>query len=416
MRIFKLTRNPYLLFSPFLLFFIGFVLIFHTDGLQGDESRYLMFAQNLLHGFYSPPAPDINLWNGPGYPLILMPFVALRLPLICITIMNAIFYYLSIILLFKALQQIVTFRKAFLFSLFWACFYNSYQKMPRILTETFTLFLITLLIFFLAKAFNNKSNKYLFLSGFIIGYIILTKILFGYVLLFMLFGSGLMWIINRNDLNYRKGFLIMLIAFATITPYLIYTYHLTGRLLYWGNSGGASLYWMSTPYKGEFGDFWEGELPVWHQKELEVIAKYKGAEQDDALKKIALKNIKAHPLKYTQNWVANIGRLFFNFPYTPPSVSYYGVGNPIRSLVMLPINAIIFLFMIYSLVITLINWGNILFYIRFLFCFVFLYLGASSIASAYSRQFYVIVPILIFWFAYIIQKSITIKIKYDKNA
>jgi len=176
----KKLKNPYLLFIPFLLFFIIFVFLFHTNSNEGDENRYLMFAQNLLHGFYSPVLPEINLWNGPGYPIILMPFVGSHLPLICITLMNAIFYYLSIIFLFKSLQLIVPFPKALIFSLFWACFFSSYQKIPRIYSETFTLLLISLLIFCLLKAFNDKSKKYLFLSGFIIGYLVLTKIIFGY--------------------------------------------------------------------------------------------------------------------------------------------------------------------------------------------------------------------------------------------
>ena len=96
----KLPKNPWLLFLPFLVLYIIFVLIFPTTGHQGDEERYLMFANNLVNGFYSPPAPDINLTNGPGWPIILMPFIALGLPLITITIANAFFYYLSIIFLF----------------------------------------------------------------------------------------------------------------------------------------------------------------------------------------------------------------------------------------------------------------------------------------------------------------------------
>ena len=152
------------------------------------------------------------------------------------------------------------------------------------------------------------------------------------------------------------------------------------------------------------------------QKDLKVVAKYKGLELNDAIKRIAYNNIKAHPLKFVQNWIANIGRLLFNFPYTSTSDSNQNVGSPLRTLAMLPLNAILFLFMIYSLFITITNWKKTEYYIRFLFCFVFLYLGASSLVSAYSRQFYVIVPILIFWIAYMTKKSLTIMIKFDKNA
>ena len=104
----KTAKNPFLLFLPFLIFYVIFILIFATDELNhDDQGRYLMYAHNLINGYYSPPAPNIDLGNGPGYPLILAPFVALHLPLICIKLLNAVFYYLSIIFLFKSLRQIV---------------------------------------------------------------------------------------------------------------------------------------------------------------------------------------------------------------------------------------------------------------------------------------------------------------------
>ncbi len=65
----KGIKNPYLLFSPFLILFIVYVLIFLTDGHSGDQPRYLRFARNLIHGSYSPP--EVDLRNGPGYPLII---------------------------------------------------------------------------------------------------------------------------------------------------------------------------------------------------------------------------------------------------------------------------------------------------------------------------------------------------------
>lgn len=409
----KQIRNPYLIFLPFLLVFIAFVLIFHTDAMEGDESRYLFYAQNLLHGYYSPTPPNIRLENGPGYPILLMPFVGLQLPLIFVTLLNAVFHYLSIVFLFKALQQITTFRVALIFALLWAFYYNSYQKMPRILTESLTLFLIALLIFFLVKAFREKSNKYIIFSGFIIGYIALTKVLFGYVVLFMLLGFGSLWVINRKDIRYSKGILIIIIAFIFTLPYLIYTYNLTGKVFYWANTGGNALYWLSSPRKGEFGDFgdYAGKVPASHQKVLEEIFKLNSIERDDLYKRIALYNIKKNPIKFAQNYISNIGRLFFNFPYTPSFQHYNEIGNPIRSLLLLPSNAILFSMMIFCSILTIVKWKKMEVYMRFLLFFALLYIGGSSILSAQSRMFYVIVPVIIFWIAYVIEKTIKITFK-----
>ncbi|MEP6950558.1 MAG: hypothetical protein ABI863_14835 [Ginsengibacter sp.] len=417
----RLPKNPWLLFLPFLLFYIALALIFPTNGTVGDENRYLMFSQNLLHGFYSPPAPDIDIGDGPGYPMLILPFLALGLPLIYITLLNAVLYYLSVILLFKALQQVTSPPMTLAFSLFWACYYNPYQNLPLIIPETFTAFLISLLIFCLLKAFNpensKKTKKYIYLSGFIIGYIALTKVIFGYVLLCMLIGSGLFWIINRKNPNYRKTVLVFLMAITTSLPYLLYTYHMTEKVFYWGTSGGENLYWMSTPFEDENGSWIqfpidpktkkntipgaEERITLNHQKDLDEILKYKGAEKDSAYQKIAIENIKSHPVKFLKNCCSNIGRILFNYPY-----SYTLQKN--TTLLRLPFTGTILLLMLFCMVPTFINWRKIIFPMRLLLYFVLLYFGGSILASAETRMFTLVVPILLFWIAYIIQKSVRI--------
>jgi hypothetical protein len=388
--------------------------------MKGDEGGYIMFAQNLLHGFYSPPAPNINLWWGPGYPIFLTPFIAFHLPLICITLMNAVFQYLSIVLLFNTFLKFLEFRKAMLFSLFWAFCYSSYTYLSAILTETFTIFLISLLIFSVVNAFNNLSKKYLCLSGFILGYIALTKVIFGYVILILLFGSIILWIKNKKNNDYRLSALMLLISFITVTPYLIYTHNLTGKLFYWGNSGGMSLYWMSTPYDNEYGN-WVNEsftsnhkdgdianstalLKLNHQKDIDEVTKYKGVEKDDAYKKIAINNIKSHPKKYIKNIIANISNLLFGFP-----ADSYTFQRPLLTIWYF---SILYSLMVFSLLPTIINWRKILFCIRFLLIFSFIYLGGSSLVSVGNRQFIIILPVLLFWVGYIINNSMKVKIKF----
>jgi hypothetical protein len=422
MRNLKFTRNPYLLFFPFLLLFFVIVLFVHTDKLEGDESGYLLFAQNLLHGFYSPPAPGINLWWGPGYPLLLVPFQALHLPLISITLMNAVFQYLSVVFLFKAMLCFVEFRKALFFSLFWAFCFSSYHFMSLILTEPLIIFLISLLVLSIVRAFNGPINKFVFLSGFILGYIALTKVIFGYVLLFLLLWNVLLLIKNRKENDYKKTALILLIAFITVMPYLLYTYNLTGRFYYWGNSGGMSLYWMSNPCENEYGS-WINEklnqnkknevaecaiplLKMNHQKDIDEVSKYKGVQKDDAYKRIAIQNIKKYPVKYGKNVLANISCLMFDFPQT------YTYQRPLLKIWYF---SILYTLMLISFVLTIFNWRKIPFYIKFIVVFAFIYLGGSSMVSGASRQFIIIVPALLIWIAYVFDKSILVKIRFDKK-
>ncbi len=428
-KIYKIN-NPYLLFLPFLFLYIVIVIMHPTNGNQGDESRYLMFANNLLHGFYSTPAPAINIWNGPGYPILLMPFVALHLPLIAITLLNAVLYYFSVILLYKSLQQFVSFNKTIFISFCWACYYISFDEMASILPEVFTSFLITLLIYNIIQAFgiDKQSIKHAIYSGLIIAFLVLTKVIFSYSLLFIAAGAGLLYFIYKKSFNYKRSLLIVLIAFAGVTPYIAYTYHLTNKIYYFGDSGGMSLYWMSSPYENEVGDWqhesevhqndsadsatinsttkaipgWNNYLYINHHKDYELLDKYVGVQRDDMYKKLAFNNIKKNPSKFISNCVSNAERLFYSFPY-----SYSLQRNNLR----MPLTQFLVVGIFICFVLTILNWRKFPFALRFLLILLLSYFGLTILVSTYTRMLTVVVPILLFWFAFTFEKSIKLSLR-----
>lgn len=420
----KLSRNPFILFLPFLILYVVIVIVFPTQGTWGDESRYLQLAQHLMNGYFSPPRPHIDLGNGPGYPFILIPFVALHLPLMCITLLNAILYYLSVVLLFKAMRELVSFRIALLFSLFWALFYNSYQYLPQILTEIFTSSLIIFLIYFVIRAFrlppSKKEKIFVLISGFLVGFLALTKPIFGYVILFVLPVILILWLTKRQSVSYRKSLIIMVIAFITTLPYLLYTYHLTNKMFYWTSVGGNNIYWMTSPYQNEYGSWIsypvdsvndlipgsKNKIDSLHQMDFEKLPNYKGLKQDDILKKIALDNIISHPVKFAENCISNVGRILFNFPFS------YQAQSP-RTLMRLPLTGTVLFLVLFCLIPTLINWKKIDYSIRFLLFIAIVYLGGSILGSAETRMFTIIVPILLTWIALIFSKTVKVKLKFD---
>lgn len=441
----KIPENPFLLFLPFLLVYIIITVVFQNNDLWGDENRHLLYAQNLTHGFYSNPPPDIYLDCGPGYPVILIPFVLLSLPVICVKLLNAFFLFLSVIFLFKALLHFISFKKAAFVSLFFACYYNIFYFLPLIYSEIFTLFLISALLLSLVLAFGSsgliKSKRYVYLSGFLMGFIALTKVIFGYVILFMLLGSAVLWILNRKNSQFRKGVLILLISSATVLPYLIYTYQLTGRVFYWATTGGNNLYWMSSPYEGEYGSWapdiaagsaslykldsiaffnrgnlvskegsffvpgYEDSIVAHHMGDYNDINKYMGLKRDDEFRRIAFRNIRSNPTKFIRNCFSNIGRILFN---TPGSYVVQKPGNMTR----LPLNGIIVVLSLFCIIPTLRNWRRLPYTIRFVLIFTFLYLAGSVFGSAEARMFSIIVPLLLCWIAFILQKSVKINIKF----
>ncbi len=427
----KLLNNPFLLFSPFLLFFIILAVSSPTDGLSGDQGRYLQYARNLVHGFYADPSRQIYLDNGPGYPIFLMPFVALRLPLICITLSHAILHYLSIVLLFKVIKQIASLRVTLLCSFFWAFYFHAYSAIPFIYSEVFASFLITLLLYCLVKAFKSENpstvKKYLIFSGIIVGYIALTKNIFGYVLMALIISAVILWLKNRKTVNYRKCMVVLGVALITTMPYLAYSYSFSKRVFFWGSLGGNNLYWMTTPYEEEYGTWFQAYVPARpdsisepyflpgsgksirlnHQKDLEEIHKYKGIAQDDAWKRASFRNIREHPGKYLQNCFSNIGRILFEMPHS------YMIQRP-GNLLRLPLNGIIVVLLLFLVIPTLINWRKIFFPIRFLLFFVLLYLGASTLACAESRMFTLVVPLWLLFIAYMLPRTVTIKFRFGE--
>ncbi len=423
-----IAKNPFLLFAPFLIIYIALVLLAGADVDEWDAAIYLRSASNLLEGYFSPPAPDIYFSNGPGYPLLILPLVYLRLPLESITILNAIIYYLSIILIFKVIIRFTNFRVALIFSLFWALYYNSIDRLREIGYTTFVTFLVALIVYLIVKAFDRDSKllykKYLFLAGFSIGYLSLTLASFAYVLLLMLIGMGVLLMISRNSEDIRKGFMMLIIAFITTAPYFSYTYRLTGKLYYFSTNGGSNLYWMTTPYENEYGSWFnyvsfeiksiekfiipggEEAIKKNHRKDFEEFFKYKSVEQDDAYKRIAINNIKNHPAKFGRNCVSNIGRILFNMPY-----SYSAQTD--TSLIRLPFNGIIVVLMLFSLIPTYLNWKKIPFSIKFLLLFTLIFLSGNVLGSSETRVFSYIVPVLLIWIAFMLKKSLEIKLKFD---
>lgn len=442
----KLSQRPFLLFIPFLISYVILILIFAKTANYGDENRYLAYASNLTHGFYSPGGSFLDLGNGPGYPLIITPFVALHLPSIFIKLMNAFFYYFSIVLLFKSLQRIVSFNFALIISVIWALYPNTFEQLPYALPEVFASSLIPLFLFSLISTFNKFNSKkaqrsYILVAGGTFGYLALTKPIFGYVILCMIGGVILLWMIKYRNTNIKKSVSVLAIAFIITIPWLTYTYQMTGKIMYWSSFGGNNLYWMSSPYANEYGD-WEPypfpkhekyQLPgteeivkSQHQKDFEQIFKspeakqlyikngeiygspYSGVIQDDTLKQMAYRNIISHPLKFIQNIISNAGRMLFSYP------SAYTVQKP-STLRRLPVNGTILVFALFSFIMTIANWKKILFPLRFLLFFSLLYFCGSLLGSAGPRMFTVIVPILLFWIAYIFQRTVKIKVRFSED-
>jgi len=404
-----LGLNPYLLFLPFLFLYIAIILAFSKNAFQGDEGRYIFFAKNLLHGYYSPPPPDINLWNGPGYPLLIAPFMFFKLPLIVLRLFNGLLLYLSLIISYKTVSMYSSKKSAFLSTILLGLYFPIFQMLPLILTEVLTWFLITLLCFLFAKSFNKKiiSWKLLFLTTFLLAFLAMTKVIFGYVILSMIFVSIFMLVFPQFRSSAKKSTLIFLLSFVFCLPWLLYTYNLTNNFFYWTNSGSMSLYTMSTPYENELGD-WSSSVELNlnpnHKVFIDSISNLNALQRDKAFKKKAIENIYNHPKKYFSNWTANIGRLVFSYPYS------YGEQTIKTYFTIIP-NMFVIVFILLAAVIGIVRYNKLPIELILLLLFILIYLFGSSLVSAYRRMFYITIPFWILFLSYVFTNLITIKFR-----
>jgi 4-amino-4-deoxy-L-arabinose transferase-like glycosyltransferase len=423
----QFLRSPYLVYFPFLLYSIWLIIHYRLPGLHADEIRYVELAKNLIHGYYSPFPKNINLWNGPGYPIILMPFAALHVPMVYAALINALFHYLSIVFVHKALALVANKKTALLCGLLLAVYPNALSVLPLLYTEAFTVFLVSAFIYSVTLYYTKKKNKYLFIAGLVLGYLTLTKIIIGYVIVICLAVCLGMLLFKKNRKYYAKSATLLLIAFAVTVPYLAYTYYITGKVFYWGNSGGMSLYWMSTPFEREYGDwkvpslkntqypyiFKSKETAMLlqknHAKEINfILHKHNPIEQDALFKQIALQNIKAHPLKFATNYYYNVSRMLFNFPYSYAYQDSAIIGNIIRGSLMMWASLL-------SILLTVYNWRKVIYPIKFILLVTGVYLLLSGALSAYPRQLDVVVPVLLFWIGYLIAKTRLLSLRFVKK-
>jgi len=323
-------------FLPLLGLYLTVALVASSPTFVGDESGYIENATLMLRPvspqdlrlWWGPAGPavspqDIRLWWGPGYPLVLIPFIVFRLPWIAAKCVNAIFLFGAIIYVYGLTRRYLARNTALLTTLSLGLYPPFLREVHHLVSENLVFLLVCGFMFHFCAVYNSPRLRRLHLAvaSLYLAYLALTKVFFGYVIAVaaILCLGALLW---RRAPELRSALAIFLVALIWCVPYLWYTHSLTGRIFYWGTSGGLSLYCMSTPYPNELGS-WFSAQDVKENPELaphrEFFAKLEGlsdVEHDDALKKQAIYNIIHHPAKYAQNWVANVGRLLFSYPHS----------------------------------------------------------------------------------------------------
>jgi hypothetical protein len=244
-----------------------------------------------------------------------------------------VLHYFSIILFYKTLLFFLSKKKAVIAAYILGLYYPATIKLlPLLFTEPLVFYLVCAYAYNTFRLFKTASYSFktILLTAFLLASIALTKVIFGYVIVVGLLLFGLCAVIKKSN-ELKKTLLVYVFALFFYLAYLIHTYTITDQFFYWGNAGGMQLYWMSSPYPEELGDWYSFSEKIpnytrYHKEFIDTLTDLNYVERDKALKNKAIDNICHNPKKYVYNWIANISRLLFEYPrsyFTKPSNHLY---------------------------------------------------------------------------------------------
>jgi hypothetical protein len=316
-------RGPILWLLPILGLYVLVTAVHPVASGYGDEGAYLAYARSLTHGFFTQTNQATiaaYLWHGPALPLLLVPVVALHLPLIVARLVaSPLPLFAAIVVFHQMVRPYLRERSALLASYAVAVYLPFFPSIRGVQVEPLATLCFTLVVFFMVRAFRGGRRDRVW-AGIAFAVLALSRVEFGYVLLVALAASALWLLLSRRSRAARLSLTACAVALALCVPWLAYTYSVTSKPLYWGNSGGLSLYWMSAP--GNLGDWHTVKQGLTQanlaadRPDLTAVARLKPLAQDSRLVHIALDHIRHDPKHYLSNVVNNIDRLVFNSPYS----------------------------------------------------------------------------------------------------
>lgn len=424
----KKTHDSIFIFP--ILVILLLLLLFNpstfSDSLIADENIFYTYATNLTQGYYAEKS-NPKLLDGPGYPLVLAPFVYMDAPLYLTRLFNVVFLFIGMIMFNKILRIYHPPRIANICTYILALYPPLLRWSYVMFSESIALMLIIGFSYYLILSLrDNKLNfKYIVIASLFLGYLALTKIIFLYVILGgIIFTFSYLLIKRFQEKTTKKVLIILISGLILFSPYLVYTYSLTGKAFYTGTHGGELLYFRTSPYPNEYGNWFaaymvlEGkgpqqrasvtinidQLQANHFAVFSKIDSLSYVQQDSILKALAVENIKTNPGKVLFNTAANISRLFFHYPFSYRNQNMATLGYMLPNMFIVVLG----LFSLYPFLIGRKAFPQELYYIL---SFALIYLGGHILLDGRGRYFLMSVPQLLIYLSVIYFSIIKIEIR-----
>jgi hypothetical protein len=324
-----------MLLGSFGLLFVAIML--SNRNQVSDELGYTQFAHHLAHGYYTHSAHP-SLWWGPGLPLLLAPLALVHTPLELMRLVGPLLLTATLILFYETLRMFVGPRTAFVGAFALGAYLPFYPLLPSLHSEILATFLIVAYMYFLTRYVREGRLPFLVVSALSLSWLAVTRVQFGWITTLVLLALLAAFVIRRSP-STKRIVVVHLLGLAACLPWLGYTYSISNTALYWGSSGGLSLYWMASTNPLQLGD-WHSPETVARTRELAPdraeLASLRGLNELEADRKLrhdAVRLIKSHPINYAKHVAYNVSRLWFSYPFTatPQKLStlFYALPNAI---------------------------------------------------------------------------------------
>jgi hypothetical protein len=395
------------------IFYIALVLHTHDYMLEGDEIRYVEDAVHLREGSFIQD--NQRVINGPGYPIMLMPFVGHHESWIWARFVNVACVTGAVWILFGFICRRT--------NPYWALasasavgFNPSILKwVPTLMCEPVSLFCVTAVMASFERVIDAPRLRWawIFLCSLSFAWLVMNKVIFGYVAMVGLALSCVAWLLHKP---WRDAWLrTAIICAGTLVlclPYLMHTSAKTGKLMCWSTTGGEMLYWMTSTRPGEDGH-WHDWVEVQDRPELLPQREFylntfkeNGPERDRLLSARAKEQLAANPTGVLYNWVCNQCRIWFAFP---------------RSFEVEKLNRIAYIIWNSPLLLGLIlcislgwrRWISIGPIPSILMGLAVVYLGGQSLAPAQPRYLVVVLPLIWTWVSVLFHRWVRLSVEVN---
>ncbi|WP_143309028.1 hypothetical protein [Candidatus Entotheonella palauensis] len=163
---------------------------------------------------------------------------------------------------------------------------------------------------------------------------------------------------------------------------------------------GAKIWgsWIGPQTSGEMS-----ELSPEQRDFLAHVRTLNAVERDEAYKQKFAEQVMKHPHIYLWNWMSNVARMLFNYPYSKRQQSLFTYGY-------LAPNMLLVFLLLASVYVAIRQARDLHGELLILGLTCLIYAGLMSLVSVTSRHLIVVMPFGVLWLAYIFSRFVRVRI------